>query len=94
MQYDAKFQNIVSSLLGRIVIAENLDDATRLAQRYGYRFRIVTLDGQVINAGGSFTGGSSQKKGGILTRKNEQLALQQTIQQLQEQVQAETVTLQ
>ena len=89
VQYDAKFQNIVSSLLGRIVIAENLDDATRLAQRYGYRFRIVTLDGQVINAGGSFTGGSSQKKGGILTRKNEQLALQQTIQQLQEQVQAD-----
>lgn len=89
VQYDAKFQNIVSSLLGRIVIAENLDDATQLAQRYGYRFRIVTLDGQVINAGGSFTGGSSQKKGGILTRKNEQLALQQTIQQLQEQVQAD-----
>ncbi len=69
--YDAKFSGIIASLLGRIVIAEDIDTATLIAKKYGYKFRIVTLDGQVINAGGSFTGGSAQRSGGIITRKNE-----------------------
>ena len=69
--YDQKFSGIIASLLGRIVIAEDIDTATLIAKKYGYKFRIVTLDGQVINAGGSFTGGSAQRSGGIITRKNE-----------------------
>ena len=69
--YDPKFSGIIASLLGRIVIAEDIDTATLIAKKYGYKFRIVTLDGQVINAGGSFTGGSAQRSGGIITRKNE-----------------------
>ena len=69
--YDSKFSGIIGSLLGRIAIAEDIDSATLIAKKYGYKFRIVTLDGQVINAGGSFTGGSAQKSAGIFTRKNE-----------------------
>ncbi len=69
--YDSKFSGIIASLLGRIVIAEDIDSATVIAKKYGYKFKIVTLDGQVINAGGSFTGGSAQRSGGIITRKNE-----------------------
>ena len=68
---DDKFSNIIKSLLGRIVIAEDIDLATLIAKKYGYRFKICTLDGQVINAGGSFTGGSVSRSTGILTRKNE-----------------------
>ncbi len=71
VSFDPKFSGIISSLLGRIVIAEDIDTATLIAKKYSYRFRIVTLDGQVINAGGSFTGGSSIKSGGVITRKNE-----------------------
>lgn len=71
VSYDAKFSGIIKSLLGRIVIAEDIDSATMIAKKYGYKFRIVTLDGQVINAGGSFTGGSAQKSAGVFTRKNE-----------------------
>ena len=71
IDFDPKLSGIMTSLLGRIVIAEDIDTATNIAKRYGYRFRIVTLDGQVINAGGSFTGGSAQKSGGVITRKNE-----------------------
>lgn len=71
VKYDEKFSGIIASLLGRIVIAEDIDSATLIAKKYGYKFRIVTLDGQVINAGGSFTGGSAQRSGGIITRKNE-----------------------
>lgn len=68
---DRKFASIMSSLLGRTVITENIDTATDIAKKYSYRFRIVTTDGQVINSGGSFTGGSVQKISGIITRKNE-----------------------
>jgi chromosome segregation protein SMC len=71
VSYDAKFSGVISSLLGRIVVAEDIDSATLIARKYGYKFKIVTLDGQVINAGGSFTGGSAQRSGGIITRKNE-----------------------
>lgn len=79
---DPKFSGIISSLLGRTVIAENIDDATNIAKKYGYRFRIVTPDGQVINSGGSFTGGSVQKSGGIITRRNEINSLDSDIEKL------------
>ncbi|MBR4627721.1 MAG: chromosome segregation protein SMC [Ruminococcus sp.] len=80
--YDAKFSGIIASLLGRIVIAEDIDSATNIAKKYGYRFKIVTLDGQVINAGGSFTGGSAQKSGGMITRRNELDTLDSEISEL------------
>ena len=82
--YDPKFSGIIASLLGRIVIAEDIDTATVIAKKYGYKFRIVTLDGQVINAGGSFTGGSAQRSGGVITRKNEIETLDAEIAKLTE----------
>ncbi len=68
---DKKYDNIKSSLLGKIVVAEDLNSAATIAKKYGYRFMVVTLDGQVINAGGSFTGGSMNKKSGLLSRETE-----------------------
>ena len=68
---DPKYNDVVKSVLGRIVVAEDLDSATAIAKKYGYKFRIVTLDGQLVNAGGSLTGGSSVKSAGILSRKQE-----------------------
>lgn len=82
VRYDPVHEGIVRSLLGRIVVAENLDSASDIAKKYGYRFRIVTLDGQVINAGGSFTGGSAQRSGGMLTRKTEINSLGKEIEEL------------
>lgn len=66
-----KYREIVESLLGNTAVAEDIDSASVLAQKYKYKFRTVTLDGQLINAGGSFTGGSVQRTTGIFTRKNE-----------------------
>ena len=63
-----EYRTVVRSLLGRTVIADDLDDAVIIAKKYQYRFRIVTLDGQVVNAGGSMTGGSAVKNAGILSR--------------------------
>ena len=71
VQCDSRYSGIISYLLGRICIAEDIDSATNIARKNGFKFRIVTLDGQVINSGGSFTGGSVSKNTGILTRKNE-----------------------
>ncbi len=65
---EERYLGILRSLLGRICIAEDLDCAVSIARRYGYRFRIVTLDGQVVNAGGSLTGGSLGRKTGLLSR--------------------------
>lgn len=65
------YKGILSNLLGRIVVAQNLDCAVNIAKKYSYRFRIVTLDGQVVNAGGSLTGGSLSKNAGLLARASE-----------------------
>ncbi|MBQ2604627.1 MAG: chromosome segregation protein SMC [Clostridia bacterium] len=66
-----RYLGILRSLLGRICIASDLDCAVNIARKYGYRFRVVTLDGQVVNAGGSLTGGSQNKKTGLLSRVSE-----------------------
>ena len=71
VQFDPKYKDIFASLLGRTVIAETLGDAVRMSKANGNRLRIVTLDGQLINAGGSMTGGSSARGSGILSRANE-----------------------
>ncbi len=68
---DKQYEGIARNLLGRTVVAEDLDSAVTLARRYQYRFRVVTLDGQVVNAGGSMTGGSSVKSAGLMSRRAE-----------------------
>lgn len=93
VRFDPIYDGIVRSLLGRIVVAENLDSASAIAKKYGYRFRIVTLDGQVVNAGGSFTGGSAQRSGGMITRKTEINSLSREIEKLKERQAKNTAAL-
>ena len=66
-----QYRGIIDNLLGRIVIVSDIDAAIRMANKYRNRFKIVTLDGQVMNPGGSMTGGSVNKEAGILSRANE-----------------------
>ena len=68
---DKKYSKILGSLLGRIVIADDLNSAAAIAKKYSYRFKVVTLDGQVVNAGGSMTGGSQLRSTGMLSRQSE-----------------------
>lgn len=68
---DAKYNDILSSLLGRIVVADDLNSAASIAKKYFYKFKVVTLDGQVVNAGGSLTGGSLNRNTGLLSRASE-----------------------
>ncbi len=71
LTYDKDYEGILRNLLGRVVICESLELAIPMARQFGNRFRIVTLDGQVIAPGGAMTGGSVNQKGGILTRAKE-----------------------
>ncbi len=71
VQCDGKYEHIVSNLLGRIVVVDDINTASRVAKSLDYRNRVVTADGQVINAGGSFTGGSVSRSAGLFSRKQE-----------------------
>ena len=71
VQADARYGDIVTNLLGRIIVVDDINEASRVARDNGFRSKVVTLDGQVVNAGGSFTGGSVQRSAGLFTRKQE-----------------------
>ena len=65
---DDKFRIVLDSVLGRTLVFDNLDNASECARSVKYRVKLVTLDGQIINAGGSYTGGSSKRDSGIMSR--------------------------
>lgn len=71
VQCEERYRAVMDSLLGRTIVAEDIDAAAAIAKAYGYRYRVVTLDGQVVNAGGSLTGGSVNKNASILSRRGE-----------------------
>ena len=79
---DKKFREIVGSLLGRTVVFDNLDHATEMAKKTKFRVKVVTLDGQVINAGGSSVVGSVKQKGGALSRASEIETLSEKLKEL------------
>ena len=69
--YDNKYSNIISNVLGNVIICDNIDNANIISDKINKRYKIVTLDGQVINVGGSLTGGSSVKSQNVLSLKYE-----------------------
>ena len=81
---DDKFRPIIENILGKTVIADDMDSAVTIAKKYGYRFKVVTLDGQIVNTGGSLTGGSLAKNIGILSRAGEIKELDKEILKLAE----------
>ena len=79
VRFDPKYGEIIRHILGRTVIAESLDDALSVSKKYGRRFRLVTLDGQIVNTDSSMTGGSASRNAGILSRANAIARLQTQI---------------
>lgn len=73
VEFEPRYAEIVGNLLGQIIIAERLEDANRIAASCKYRYRVVTLDGDVVNAGGSMTGGSLQRRGASLLGRQRQI---------------------
>ncbi|MEF3303005.1 chromosome segregation protein SMC [Paenibacillus sp. GYB003] len=73
VQFESKYENIVASLLGNVIVAATLEDANRIAAKCQYRYRVVTLEGDVVNPGGSMSGGSLQKKTSSLLGRKRQI---------------------
>ena len=68
IDYDHKYDPVIKNLLGRTLVFDNLDNANDTSKAFGYRVKIVTRDGQVVNAGGSITGGMAKRESGVLNR--------------------------
>ncbi len=71
ISYDKKYDGIMKSLLGRVAVFDNIDNAIAVSREFGYKFKTVTLDGDILNAGGSMSGGSANKQSGFLSRAAE-----------------------
>ena len=90
---EEEYEGVLNSVLGRIAIAEDLDSAVAIARRFRYRFRIVTLDGQVVNTGGSLTGGSLARNSGLLSRASEIVRIREKAAAMEEKAQASAARL-
>lgn len=86
IDYDAKYEGVFRQLLGRVVVAETIDHAIAIARKTGYRYRIVTLSGEVVNAGGSMTGGSIRENQQLLSRAKDIEQLQAELVVLQKEI--------
>ncbi len=84
--YDGQYGPVIQSLLGRTAVAQDMDCAIAIAKKYSYRFKIVTLDGQVLNAGGSMTGGSRVHSSGVIGRANELEKLAAQIKKMEDEL--------
>lgn len=82
VSFDEKYRVIAENLLGRTLVADNIDNASVIARKYSYKFKIVTLDGQVVNAGGSYTGGSAAARTGVMSRNADIAVLEESISKL------------
>ena len=71
VQADSQYDNLVRYLLGRVVVTDHIDHAIALSRKYQYSLRIVTLDGELLSAGGSMTGGAFKNTSNLLGRKRE-----------------------
>ena len=80
VEFDSKYENVINYVLGRTIICKDIDSGLAFAKETSYKYKIVTLSGEVLNAGGAMTGGSIyQKNMGIISRKNQILTLEEDI---------------
>ena len=80
VKYDPKYSDIINNQLGNVLVVDTLDNANRISKKMNYRYRIVTLDGELLHVGGSLTGGESKQKNPL----NDKFELQNLINELKE----------
>ena len=82
VESDEKYAGIVNYLLGRVLVAEGIDDAIRIARKYGHSLHIVTLEGEYLSPGGSMTGGAFRNSSNLLGRRRELEELEENVRRL------------
>ncbi len=82
INYDKKYNTVISGLLGKVVVVDNVDNAVAISRKYSYKFRVVTLNGELLAPGGSMSGGSRNNTNGLFARSNEIVELDKTIKDL------------
>lgn len=87
IEYNSKYNNVISGLLGRVAVVDNIDNAVAISRKYSYKFRVVTLSGELLAPGGSMSGGSRNNTNGLFARSNEIVELDLTIKELTAKVQ-------
>lgn len=92
VSYDEKYEDIILYLLGKIAIVDDIDNAIEISQKYKANFKIVTIDGQLLNKGGSMTGGSFNKKTSLLSRSVQISSLTEEIDTLEEKIKKKEAT--
>ncbi|MDI3534555.1 MAG: chromosome segregation protein [Thermosediminibacterales bacterium] len=83
VSFDKKYNNVIKNLLGRVIVVQDLDSGIEIAKKYDFNYKIVTLEGDVINPGGSLTGGARSKNAFILGRAREINKLREIIEKLE-----------
>ena len=84
VETDNKYREIIKYLLGAVVVTEDIDSAAAIAKKFGYRIKVVSLDGQIVNPGGSLTGGSLTKNAGLINRAADIKALEEKAESLKQ----------
>ena len=82
VEYDKSYRDLISSLLGRIIIIDNIDNAINFEKKYRYEYRVVTLEGESLSSGGSISGGAFKSSGNLLGRKREIDELEEIVDKL------------
>ena len=88
VEADSKYNALIDYLLGRIVVVDNIDNATQIARKWGYSLRIVTLEGESLYPGGSLSGGAYRNVSNLLGRRREIEALEETIKDIEKEIKA------
>ncbi len=86
VKFDKKYDGVMKSLLGRVIVFDNIDNAISFSKKNGYRYKVVTKDGDILNPGGSISGGSVNKSSGILSRANEIKKLEKEVAELNKKI--------
>ncbi len=86
IKYDKKYDGVMKNLLARVIVVDNIDNAIAMSKKFGYKFKVVTLEGDILNPGGSISGGSNNKSSGILSRGNEIKTLEKDIVSLDSEI--------
>ena len=94
VEYDKKYENIISNLLGKMVIVDDMDTALEISSKYNNSFRLSTKDGEIFNVGGSITGGSTGYSKDIFTRRSTITENKEKIELLKEKIEQLKKTMQ